>query len=75
LTSPGDRQKALQALDVGMADGARGRELARLLGVGLITLQRWRQAFASDGDDMDRRKGSHRMWRNASAKKNASGSC
>jgi len=27
-----------------MADGARASELARLLGVGLTTLQRWRQA-------------------------------
>jgi putative transposase len=60
LTSPDDRQKALQILDEGMADGARASELARLLGVGLTTLQRWRRQFAGDGDGIDRRKGSHR---------------
>jgi len=43
-----------------MADGARASELARLLGVGLTTLQRWRRHFAGDGDGVDRRKGSHR---------------
>jgi transposase InsO family protein len=50
----------LQILDEGMADGARASELARLLGVGLTTLQRWRRQFASDGDGLDGRKGSHR---------------
>jgi putative transposase len=40
----------LQILDEGMADGARASELARLLGVGLTTLQRWRRQFARDGD-------------------------
>ena len=30
LTSPDDRRQALQILDEGMADGARGRELALL---------------------------------------------
>jgi putative transposase len=44
-----------------MADGARARELALLLGVGLPTLQRWRRQFAADGDGVDRRKGSHRQ--------------
>jgi transposase InsO family protein len=60
LTSPDDRQKALQILDEGVADGARASELALLLGVGLTTLQRWRRQFAGDGDGIDRRKGSHR---------------
>jgi len=60
LTSTDDRRKALQILDEGMAGGARGRELALLLGVGLTTLQRWRRQFAGDGDGIDRRKGSHR---------------
>ena len=41
--------------------GARARELAQLLGVGLTTLQRWRRQFAGDGDGVDRRKGSHRQ--------------
>ena len=43
-----------------MADGARASELARLLGVGLTTLQRWRRQFTGDGDGLDGRKGSHR---------------
>jgi len=60
LTSLDDLQKALQNLDEGMADGARASELARLLGVGLTTLQRWRRRFAVDGDGVDRRKSSHR---------------
>jgi transposase InsO family protein len=34
--------------------------VAALLGVGLTTLQRWRRAFAGDGDGVDRRKGSQR---------------
>jgi len=55
LTSSDDRQKALQILDEGMADGARAHELAVLLGVGLTTLQRWRRQFAGDGG-VDRRK-------------------
>lgn len=43
-----------------MADGARASELARLLGVGLTTLQRWRRQFARDSDGVDCRKGRHR---------------
>jgi putative transposase len=35
----------LEILDEGMANGARARELAMLLGVGLTTLQRWRRQF------------------------------
>jgi len=60
LTSPDDRRKSLQIRDEGMADGARGRELALLLGVGLATLQRWRRQFAGDRDGIERRKVSHR---------------
>ena len=45
MTSPDDRRKALEILDEGMANGARARELAMLLGVGLTTLQRWRRQF------------------------------
>ena len=60
LTSPDDRRKALEILDEGMANGARARELALLLGVGLTTLQRWRRQFAGNGDGVDRRKGSCR---------------
>jgi transposase InsO family protein len=51
---------ALQILDECMAEGARAYELARLLGVGLTTLQRWRRQFAGDGGGVDRRIGSHR---------------
>jgi hypothetical protein len=58
LTSP-ERQKALQILDEGMADGARAHELAVLLGVGLTTLQRWPRQFADASEGVDRHKGSH----------------
>jgi len=61
LTSPDDHRKALEILDEGVANGARARELALLLGVGLTTLQRWRRQFAGDGDGVDRRKGSCRQ--------------
>jgi transposase-like protein len=75
LTSPDDRRKALDILDEGMANGARARELALLLGVGLTTLQRWRRQFVGDGDGVDRRKGSPAMWHTASVRRNADGSC
>jgi len=65
----------LEILDEGMANGARARELALLLGVGLTTLQRWRRPFAGDGDGVDRRKGSYRPWHTASVRRNANGSC
>nr|WP_225323103.1 IS3 family transposase [Synechococcus sp. RSCCF101] len=60
MTSPGDRRKALEILDAAVAAGARAREVAALLGMGLRTLQRWRRQFAGDGDGLDRRKGSSR---------------
>jgi len=60
LTSPDDRRKALEIFEEGIASGARARELALLLGVGLTTLQRWRRQFAGDGDGVDHRKGSFR---------------
>ena len=60
MTSPDDRRTALEICEEGMANGARARELALLLGVGLTTLQRWRRQFAGDGDGVDRRKGSCR---------------
>ncbi len=47
-------------MDEGIAAGARARQLALLLGIGLTTLQRWRRQFAGVGDVVDRRKGSHR---------------
>ena len=60
-------------LDEGIADGARASELAKLLGLGLTTLQRWRRQFAADGDGLDRRKGSHRhVAHRLSVKKNSS---
>ena len=61
MTSPEDRQRALEILEAGLAAGARAQTLAGLLGVGLSTLQRWRRQFAGDGDGVDRRKGSHRV--------------
>jgi transposase InsO family protein len=61
LTSPEDRLKALEILDATVAAGARAREVAALLGMGLRTLQRWRRQFAGDGDGQDRRQGSHRL--------------
>jgi len=60
LTTAADRAKALEILEVAVAAGARAAAVARLLGVGLTMLQRWRRQFASDGDGVDRRKGSHR---------------
>jgi len=47
-------------MDEGIAAGARARQLALLLGIGLTPLQRWRRQFAGGGDAGDRRKGSHR---------------
>jgi len=61
LTSPDDRRKTLEILDEGVAIGARARELALLLGVGLTTLQRCRRQFVGDGGGVDRRKGSCRQ--------------
>ena len=60
MTSPDDRRNALETLDEGIANGARARELAMLLGVGLTTLRRRRRQFAGDGDGVDRRKGRRR---------------
>jgi transposase len=61
LTSPADRRKALEILNAAVAAGARAREVAALLDVGLTTLQRWRRQFADDGDGLDRRNGSRRV--------------
>ncbi len=61
LTAPEDRRKTLEILDAAVAAGARAREAAALLGVGLTTVQRWRRQFAGDGDGLDGRKGSHRL--------------
>ena len=61
MPSPEARRKALEILDAAVAAGARAREVAALLGMGLRTLQRWRRQFAGDGDSQDRLKGSHRL--------------
>ena len=61
MTAPADRLKTLEILDATVAAGARAREVATVLGVGLTTLQRWRRQFAGVGDGLDRRKGSHRL--------------
>ena len=47
-------------MDEGIAAGARVRQLALLLGIGLTTLQRWRRQFAGEGGGVECRKGSHR---------------
>ena len=60
MTAPEDRRKALEILAEAVAAGARAREVAALLGVGLTTLQRWRRQFAGDGNGVDRRKDSPR---------------
>jgi len=51
----------MEILDEAVTPGARAREVAALLGVGLTTLQRWRRQFAGYGDGLDGRKGSHRL--------------
>ncbi|WP_254217352.1 helix-turn-helix domain-containing protein, partial [Synechococcus sp. CCY 9618] len=51
----------MKILNEGLAAGARASELAKLLGLSLSTLQRWRRQFAGDGDGLDRRNGSHRL--------------
>jgi len=43
-----------------LAAGARAAAVARLLGVRLTTLQRWRRQFAADDGAVDRREGSYR---------------
>jgi putative transposase len=47
-------------MDEGIAAGARARQLALVLGIGLTRLQRWRRQFVGTGDGVDCRKGSHR---------------
>ncbi|WP_254940905.1 helix-turn-helix domain-containing protein [Cyanobium sp. Morenito 9A2] len=61
MTSPDDRRQALKILDEGLAAVARAIELAKLQGLDLSALQRWRRQFAGDGDRLYRRKGSHRL--------------
>ena len=55
-----DLRRKEKALAEGIAAGSRASELAKLMGVGLTTLQRWRKQFAGDGEGVDRRKGSSR---------------
>ena len=60
MTAPADRRKALEIHDAAVAAGARAREVAALLDLGLTTLQPWRRQFAAVGDGVDGRKGSYR---------------
>ena len=60
LTISADRRKALEILEAAVVAGARAAPVARLLGVGLTTLQRWHRQFAADDGGVDRRKGSYR---------------
>jgi hypothetical protein len=69
LTSPDDRKKALQILDEGIADGARGHEL----GVGLTTLQRCAANSPVMVMASIAAKAAIAMWRIASARRNANG--
>ena len=55
-----DLRRKGKALAEGIAAGARASELAKLMGVGLTTLQRWLRQFAGDKDGVDGRKGSSR---------------
>ena len=59
LSAAADRRRALEILDAAVAAGARACELARLLGVGLTMLQRWRRQFKSDRGGTDGRQVSH----------------
>jgi putative transposase len=43
-------------MDEGIAAGARARQLALLLGIGLTTQQRWRRQFDVPGDAVNRRR-------------------
>jgi len=47
----------LHILAEGIAAGARASELAKLMGVGLTTLQRWRREFKADGNGVDPLRG------------------
>jgi len=75
LTSPDNRREALGILDEGMANVARARELALLLGVGLTTLQRWRRQFARYTTASTVARAATATWLTALAMRNASGSC
>jgi len=57
LTAPTDRRKAMGILDPAVAALAPAHKVAKLLGAGPITLQRWRRQSAADGDGLDPRKG------------------
>ena len=50
LVSLGDRHKAHQILVERIAAGAGASELAKLIGVRLSTLLRWRRKFQAVGD-------------------------
>jgi len=75
INVPDDRRNALQILDEGMADGARGRQLALLFGVVLSTLQRWRSQYAGEGDEMTAARCATAMWRTVSVRRSGNGFC
>ena len=56
MTTAADRRRVLVILEADVAAETREREAAVLPGVGLSTLQHWRQVFNSDGDGVDRVK-------------------
>ena len=75
MSSPDDRRKALESLDEGMANSARARELALLLGVGLTTLQRWRRQVLVTVMASTAARAAAGTWLTASVRKNANGFC
>lgn len=75
LTPLDDRRKALGILDEGIAAGARATELARLLGVGLSSLQRRGRVFAGNGDRIIAVKAASAWFLTDSRTRSARGSC
>ena len=60
LIAPDDRRRAVDQLEMGTAAGASASGIARILGVSLRTLRRWREAIRCSGSSIDGRKGAPR---------------
>jgi hypothetical protein len=59
LTSSAHRSQEIELIDGAQATGAELVSACGEIGNCLRTLKRWRRKFARDGDDIDRRQGSH----------------